>query len=53
MNDTQVRLLPREQIEFHQFIESGKSDILRGNVFKDTKCIGTKLNNIDIKMTSK
>ena len=34
-NDTQVRLQPRELSEFHQVIESGKSDIRLGSVLKD------------------
>jgi hypothetical protein len=50
-NDTQVRLQPREQSEFHQFIESGKSDILLGRVLKDRKCIGINVNNIPIMIT--
>ena len=50
-NDTQVRLQPRELSEFHQFIESGKSDILLGSVLNDRKCIGINVTNIPIKIT--
>ena len=50
-NDTQVRLQPRELSEFHQFIESGKSDILLGRVLKDKKCIGINVINIPIIIT--
>ena len=52
-NDTQVRLQPRELSEFHQFIESGKSDILLGRVLKDRKCIGINVTNIPIKITKR
>ena len=52
-NDTQVRLQPRELREFHQFIESGKSDILLGKVLKDRKCIGINVTNIPMKITFK
>ena len=47
-NDTQVRLQPRELSEFHQFIESGKSDILLGRVLKHIKCIGINVTNIPL-----
>ena len=52
-NDTQVRLQPREQSEFHQFIESGKSDILLGRVLKDRKCIGINVSNIPRMITTR
>jgi len=44
-------LQPRELTEFHQFRESGKSDILLGRVLKDRKCIGINVSNIPIMIT--